>query len=65
MKIYCARCKKHTNNAYKKKLVMLTNKKLKGKSRRVDCMAIRSLFDKIKDKDEVEVVVSQCLIDFL
>ena len=44
---------------------MLTNKKLKGKSRRADCMAIRSLFDKIKDKNEVEVVVSQFLIDFL
>ena len=46
-----------------KKLVMLPNKKLKGKSRCADCMAIRTFFDKIKDKYELESIVSQFLID--
>ena len=42
---------------------MLTNTKLKGELRCAICMEIRSFFDKIKDKDELEVIVSQLLID--
>ena len=63
MQIYCSRCKRHTDNACPKKLVMLTNKKLKVKSRCADCMAIRSFFDEIKGKDELEIIVPQFLID--
>ena len=47
-----------------KKLVKLTNKKVKGKSRCVKCLTIRSFSDKIKDKYELEVV-SQLLIDWI
>ena len=61
MQICCSRCKKHTDNP--KKLVMLTNKKLKVKSRCADCMAIKSFFDEIKGKDELEIIVPQFLID--
>ena len=46
MQIYCSRCKKFTDNACPKKLVIITNKKIKGKSRCADCMAIRSFSDK-------------------
>ena len=42
---------------------MLTNKKLKVKSRCADCMAIKSFFDEIKGKDELEIIVPQFLID--
>ena len=41
-----------------KKLVMIANKKLKGKSRCADCMAIKWFFDKIKHRGELEIIVS-------
>ena len=46
MQIYCSRCKKYTDNACPEKLVMITNKKIKGKSRCAGCMAIRSFLIK-------------------
>ena len=63
MQIYCSRCKKHTDNACPRKLVMLMKKKLKEKSRCADCMAIRSFFDKMRDKYELQIIASQVLID--
>ena len=63
MLTYCSNCKKHTHNICPKKLVMMANKKLKGKSRCTDCKAIQSFFDKIKHKRELEIFVSQFLID--
>ena len=45
MYIYCSVCKKHTDNACPKKLVMLTNKKLKVKSRCAKCLTFRSFSD--------------------
>ena len=44
---------------------MMTNIKIKGISRCADCLANKSFFDKIKDKDELEVIVSQLVTDFL
>ena len=41
----------------------MTNKKVKGKSRCADFMTNKSVFDKIKHKNEVEIFVSKCLID--
>ena len=43
----------------------MTNFKIKGISICADCLANKSFFDKIKDKDELEVIVSQFLVDFL
>ena len=63
MQTYCLGCKKHTNNVCTKNLFMMTNKKLKGKSRCANCMANESFSDKIKHKSELENVVSQFLID--
>ena len=46
-----------------KNLIRITNIKIKGKSRCADCLANKSFFDKIKDNDELEIIVSQFLID--
>ena len=45
--------------------MMMTKIKVKGISRCAKCSANKTFFDKIKDKDELEVIVSQFLIDFL
>ena len=46
-----------------KKLIIMTKIKIKGISRNADCLAHKSFLDKIKDKDELEAIVSQFLID--
>ena len=61
--IYCSGCKKHTDNIYPKKLIM-ANKEIKGNSRCADCMTIKSFFDKIKHKSELQIIASQFLIDW-
>ena len=63
METYCSKCEKYTHNVYPKKLTMMTNIKIKGISRCADCLAHKSLLDKIKDKDQLEVIVSEFLID--
>ena len=42
---------------------MMTNKKIKEKSRCAICMADKSFYDKIKQKSKLEIIVSQFLID--
>ena len=64
MQTYCSGCKKHTDKIYPKKLIM-TNKGIKGKLRCDDCMASKSFSDKIKRKSELEIFVSQFLIDWI
>ena len=61
----CSKCEKYTYNVCPRNLVMMTNIIIKGISRCADCLAIKSFFDKMKDKDQLEVVASQFLIDFL
>ena len=41
----------------------ITNKKLTGKLICADCMAIKLFSDKVKHKSELEIIVSQFLID--
>ena len=60
---YCSQCKKHTDEACTKKLIMRTNIKIKRVSRCADCLAIKSVVDKIKDKYELETIVAQFLLD--
>ena len=57
--------KKVTYNLCSKKLIMMTDINIKGISRCADCLAIKLFVDKIKEKNELEVIVSQFLIDFL
>ena len=60
---YCSGYKKHTDDIFSKKLIMMTNKKIKEKSRCAICMADKSFYDKIKQKSKLEIIVSQFLID--
>ena len=63
MQTYCSVCKKHTDNICPKELIIMTNKEIKGKSRRAICMADKSFSDKIKHKSELGIIVSQFLIE--
>ena len=65
MMTYCSKCEKATYNLCPKKLIMMTNIKVKGISRCGRCLANKTFFDKTKDKDELEVIVSQFLIDWI
>ena len=47
------------------KLIMMTNQKIKGKSRCAICMANKSFYDKIKHKSVIEIIVSQFLIAWI
>ena len=44
---------------------MMTNIKINGTSGWADSLAPKSFFDKIKEKDEVETIVTQFLIDWI
>ena len=59
MLTYCSGCKKHTDNIWPKKLIIMTNKEIKEKSRCADCMANKSFSDKTKRKSELRLL---CLI---
>ena len=57
MQIYCENCKKHTERPHPKILVLISNEKVKGKSKYVDCLTDRTFFDKINDEYELEQLV--------
>ena len=65
MLTYCSGCKKYTDNICPKKLVIMTNEKLKGKSRCANCMANKSFSDRIKHKSELKMFLSQFLINWI
>ena len=49
MHIYCKKCKKHTSNTFPKKLVLVSENKIKGKSRCAIALTERVFFiDKIE-----------------
>ena len=48
MHIYCKNCKKHTANAFPKKIVLISKNKIKGKSRCAICLTERSFIDEIE-----------------
>ena len=41
----------------------MTNREIKGKSRYADCMANKSFSDKIKDQNELGIIMSHFSID--
>ena len=61
--LYCAKCKKHTDEPCPKNLMMITNNRMKGVSRCGKCLAIKSFFDKITRKDQLENILTQFLFD--
>ena len=48
MHIYCTKCSKHTANTFPKKLVLISNDKIKGKSRCAKCLTKKFFIDDIK-----------------
>ena len=48
MHIYCGNCKKHTGNTFPKKLIFISENKIKGKSRCAICLTERIFIHKIK-----------------
>ena len=56
MQTYCSRCEKHSDNACPKKLIMMTNVKIKGISRCMNSLASNTFVDKLKHKDELRVI---------
>ena len=48
MRLYCKKCKRHTSNAFPKKIVLVLNNKIKGKSRCFICLIERSFIDEVQ-----------------
>ena len=48
MHLYCKKCKRHTSNTFTKKLVLISNNKIKGKFRCFICLTERSFIDEIE-----------------
>ena len=48
MPLYCKKRKRHTSNTFPKKLVLISNNKIKGKFRYFICLTERSFIDEIK-----------------
>ena len=63
MQTYCLKCEKHTYSVCLEKLIIMTKVKTKGILRCADCLAHKSFLDKLKDKDDLEIIVPQFLID--
>ena len=45
MRLYCKKCKTHTANTFPKKIVLISNNKIKGKSRCFICLTERTFID--------------------
>ena len=60
--LYCSKCEKHTDGVCPKKLVLIKNISIKGTSSCAECLAIKSFSDKMKDKDELETIVTYVLL---
>ena len=47
MRLYCKTCERHTSNTFPKK-VLISNNKIKGKSRCFICLTERSFIDEVE-----------------
>ena len=55
MHIYCKICKKHTNNTFpKKNIVLISKNKIRGKWKCAICLAERTFINEIEDKHGLE-----------
>ena len=61
MNIYCKNCKKHTDRTHPKKLVLISDKKAKAKSKCAKFLIDRTFFDKINDAYDLEQLVKHFL----
>ena len=49
MHMYCKNCKKHTDNTFPKKLILISQNKIKGKSKCAICLIGRTFIHEIED----------------
>ena len=49
MPMYCKNCKKHTGNMFPKKIVLISNNKIKGKSKCAIYLTERTFIHEIED----------------
>ena len=49
MHMYCKNCKKHTANMFPKKIVLISNNKIKGKSKCAIYLTERNFIHEIED----------------
>ena len=48
MRLYCKKRKRHTSNKFPKKLVLISNNKIKGKCRCFICLTEGSFIDEVQ-----------------
>ena len=64
MRLYCKKCERHKSNTFPKKLVLISNNKIKGKSRCFICLTERSFIDEVKyDLQSALEIYLQFIID--
>ena len=54
MHIYCKKCNKHIGNTFPKKIILISENKIKGKSRSAICLTERTFIDEIEGKCDLE-----------
>ena len=54
MHIYCKKWNKDTGNTFPKKLILISNNKIKGKWKCAICITERTFIDEIEDKYDLE-----------
>ena len=66
--MYCKNCKKHTGNMFPKKIVLISNNKIKGKSKCAIYLTERTFIHEIEDivqKVNQEFIFSFLLTDVI
>ena len=57
MRIYCKKCKRHASNTFPKKLFLISNNKIKGKSGCFVCLTERSFIDEVQYDLEIALEI--------
>ena len=57
MHIYCKNCKKHAGNRFPERLILISKKKIKGKSKRAICLTERSFIHETEYDLESELEI--------
>ena len=57
MHIYCKKCKKHTDNTYPKKIILISKNKTKAKTRCAICLTEKSFIHEIEYDPESELEI--------
>ena len=64
MRLYCKKCKRHTSNTFPKKIILISNNKITGKSRSFIYLTERSFIDAVQyDLESTLEIYLHCFID--